>query len=168
MAELVSEVARLADRLHEIDYYEALAVERSCDYVRVRDAFYERAQRFHPDRFVSIGAEAVKRAVYAVYKRMTEAYNVLADPELRRAYDRQLAAGAKRLSDEARARRLSPEERQVASVFARVYLRSARGKLARGDLDGAWIDVELGLSIEDAVPLRALHTEVLRRMARPR
>jgi DnaJ-class molecular chaperone len=102
-----------------------------------------------------------------VYKRMTEAYNVLSDPELRSLYDRSLAEGAVRLPADQRARRLDADERQVSNPFARIYLRSGRHKLSEGDLDGAWIDVELALSLEEAVPLRELHTKIIRHMARP-
>ena len=51
-------------------------------------------------------------------------------------------------------------ERQVSNTFARIYLRAARGKLARGDLRGAWIDVKLGLGLEQAPPLLALLDEI--------
>jgi DnaJ-class molecular chaperone len=167
MGELVSEIARLFGGLDELDYYEVLAISRSSDYLQIRDAFYARAQRCHPDRFVSLDGEAVKRAVYAVYKRMTEAYNVLSDPELRHAYDRGLSEGRRRLPADQRARRLDAEERQVSNPFARIYLRSGRHKLAEGDLDAAWIDAELGLSLEEAAPLRELHVRIIRHMARP-
>ncbi|MCA9684582.1 MAG: DnaJ domain-containing protein [Myxococcales bacterium] len=165
MGELVSEVARLNDQIDSFSYYEFLAVDQDTDYIGIRDAFYERAQRFHPDRFVALGGETVKKAVYAVYKRMTEAYQVLTDPELRSAYDRALAEGQFRLSPEARSRRLDADERQVSNPFARIYLRSGRQKYEAGDLNGAWIDCELGLSLEETPPLRNLHVAVVRALA---
>jgi DnaJ-class molecular chaperone len=164
--ELVSEVARLFDGIDGFSYYEFLALRRTCDYIQVKDAFYGRAQRFHPDRFVALEGETVKRAVYAVYKRMTEAYSVLSDPELRQLYDEGLDdRGDVRLPAERRSRRLDAEERQVSNTLARVYLRSGRQKFARGDLNGAWIDVELGLSLEESPPLRDLHINIVRSMA---
>ncbi len=165
--DLVSEVARLFDAIDSLSYYDVLALRPSSDYLQVRDAFYARAQRFHPDRFISLEGDSVKRAVYTVYKRMTEAYNVLSDPELRRLYDVSLAEGEARLPAEQRGRRLDAEERQVSNPFARIYLRSGRHKLSEGDLDGAWVDVELALSLEEASPLRELHTRIIRHMARP-
>lgn len=167
MAELVTEVGHLFDSLDGLSYYEVLAVQRTSDYLQVRDAFYARAQRFHPDRFVLMESEGIKRAVYTVYKRMTEAYNVLSDPELRRSYDQAMDAGETRLPAEQRSRRLDPEERQISNPFARIYLRSGRHKFAEGDLDGAWVDIELALSLEEAPPLRELHTKIIRHMARP-
>lgn len=165
MGELVSEVARLSERIDALSYYDFLAVEPSTDYIGIRDAFYDRAQRFHPDRFVALEGESVKKAVYAVYKRMTEAYQVLTDPELRRAYDEGLREGVMRMASEDRSRRLDADERQVSNAFARIYLRSGRAKYDRGDLNGAWIDCELGLSLEETPPLRNLHVAVVKALA---
>jgi DnaJ-class molecular chaperone len=165
VGELISEIATLYDGLEVMSYYDYLAVSRRCDYLAVRDAFYARAQRFHPDRFVNTAGESVKHAVYAVYKRMTEAYNVLSDPELRRSYDEALTRGEARLSAEVRDRRLDAEESKVTNAFARIYLRSGRAKLERGELNAALIDLELGLSLEDVEPLRNLRDEVVRRAA---
>ncbi len=165
MGELVSEVAALADQLEQLNYYEFLGVGPRADYIAIRDAFYTRAQRFHPDRFVAMEGESVKKAVYAVYKRMTEAYNVLSDPELRVVYDRALVEGQVRLAPEFRSRRLDADERQVANPFARIYLRSGRRKYELGDLNGAWIDCELGLSLEETPPLRNLHVGIVRALA---
>ncbi len=165
MGELVSEVAKLADQLDRLSYYDFLGVDRLADYIAIRDAFYARAQRFHPDRFVAMEGESVKKAVYGVYKRMTEAYNVLSDPEQRVAYDHGLAEGQVRLASEYRSRRLDADERQVANPFARIYLRSGRRKYELGDLNGAWIDCELGLSLEETPPLRNLHVVIVRALA---
>ena len=165
MGALVSEIAGLFDGIDELSYYEFLGLDPSCDYIAVRDAFYARAQRFHPDRFVATYGQTVKQAVYAVYKRMTEAYNVLSSPELRPVYDQDLAKGEVRLDAVKRSRRLSIDERKVSNPFARVYMRAARDKLNAGDFNAAWIDCELGLSIEEAEPLRELHVEIVKAMA---
>ena len=165
MGELVSEVAHMFSNVDKLSYYDFLAVDKAADYIGIRDAFYSRAQRFHPDRFVATAGESVKKAIYAVYKRMTEAYNVLSSPDLRHAYDDGLGEGQFRLDAVKRSRRLDAMERQVSNPFARVYMRSARAKLNAGELNAAFIDVELGLSLEEAEPLRDLHTEIVREMA---
>jgi curved DNA-binding protein CbpA len=156
------ELRRLHDGLERLSYYDFLGLRPGCDYVAIRDAFHARAQRYHPDRFVFTVGKDVARAAYEVYKRMTEAYNVLFDPDLRAAYDEARLKGQPRLSDVARSRRLSADERQVANTFARIYLRSARKKLERKDLRGAWIDVQLGLVLEIAPPLVAVLEEIRR------
>lgn len=157
----VTEVESLHASLPRATYYDFLGLRPGCDYVAVRDAFHAQAQRFHPDRYVMWDGEA-KEMAYEIYKRMTEAYNVLSDPELRAAYDEARIKGNNRLSETARARRMDADERQVANSFARIYLRSAKAKLAREDVRGAWVDIQLGLGLEQAPPLLAL-LEQLRR-----
>lgn len=157
---LDEEVVALHEGLGSMTYYDFLGLRPGCDYVAVREAFYRRAQRFHPDRFVASSNPAIVRAAYAVYKRVTEAFNVLLDPHLRIAYDEARLRGDVRLSEVARARRLSAAERQCSNPIARIYLRSAQAKLERGELRSAWIDVELGLSLEAAPPLVALRQEI--------
>lgn len=158
--EFADELARLHRGLDELSYYDFLGLRPGCDYVAVREAFHARAQRFHPDRFALVAGQVTRDEAYAVYKRMTEAYNALLDPELRTEYDAARVRGQQRLPEAARAKRLSPDERQVSNNFARIYLRSARAKLARGDLRGAWIDVQLGLGLEHAPPLVGVLEEI--------
>lgn len=158
---LAAELQRLSAGLETWTYYEFLGVEPACDYVGIRDAFHRRAERFHPDRFLTTG-EALRETAYSVYKRIAEAYNVLIDPQLRTAYDRAVGEGRHRLSDVARARRLTAEERQVSHPLARVYMRAAFEKFKQGRLQGAWIDAKLGLSLEDVRAFRLLIDEIER------
>jgi curved DNA-binding protein CbpA len=151
-----AEIVALHEGLGKLTYYDFLGLRPGCDYVAIREAFYRRAQRYHPDRFVAARSEATKREAYAVYKRMSEAYNVLIDPHLRTVYDEVRLRGELRLSEAARARRLSADERQLANQFVRIYLRSAQAKLERSEVRAAWIDAQLGLSLEDAPPLHDL------------
>jgi curved DNA-binding protein CbpA len=154
------ELQALHEGLDSLNYYDFLGLRPGCDYVALRDGFYDRAQAFHPDRFVASSNAALKRVAYAVYKRMTEAYNVLSDPELRLAYDEHRISGDNRLPEVARARRLSGEERQLNNTFARIYLRAGRAKLDRGEVVGAWIDCQLGLTMENAAPLFKLRDDI--------
>ncbi len=160
--DLQQQVMVLHQGLDQLSYYEFLGVRPSSDYVAIRDAYYGRAQRLHPDRFVALGTGSLQRAAYAVYKRISEAFAVLSDPELRVAYDEVRLGGANRLDAVARARRLSAAERQLSNTFARIYYRAAWAKVARGLWRAAWIDVQLGLSLEDAVPLRELEMRIQR------
>ncbi len=158
--EFMSELARLYRGLDELNYYEFLGLRPGCDYVAIREAFHTRAQRFHPDRFALIAGEITRDQAYAVYKRMTEAYNSLLDPSLRSEYDAARVRGQRRLPEAVRAKRLAPDERQISNTLARIYLRAARAKLTRGDVRGAWIDVQLGLGLENAPPLMAMLEEI--------
>src|SRR5690606_12408003 len=156
----LDELATLHAGLDELSYYAYLGVEPACDYLEIREAYYRRAQRFHPDRFLQRSDEEVRSAAYSVYKRIAEAYNVLIDPQLRIVYDEARAQGQHRLSDLARSRRLSADARQVTNPFARVYIRSAREKLSARRVESAWVAAKLGLSLEDARAFRLLIEEI--------
>lgn len=62
------------------DYYETLNVPRDADADAIKKAYRTMARRYHPD--VSKEADAEER-----FKAVSEAYEVLKDPEKRAAYD---------------------------------------------------------------------------------
>lgn len=69
------------------DYYEVLSVSRTSTEVELTKAYRKLAMQHHPDRNVG-DAEAEVR-----FKEVTEAYEVLKDPQKRAVYDRHGHAG---------------------------------------------------------------------------
>ena len=69
------------------DYYMTLEVERTASDDEIKKAYRRLAMRWHPDRNNG-SAEAEER-----FKSLTEAYDVLRDPQKRAAYDRYGEAG---------------------------------------------------------------------------
>ena len=63
------------------DYYETLGVSRDADTEEIRRAYRSQARRYHPD--VNKEEGAADR-----FKELSEAYDVLRDPEKRERYDR--------------------------------------------------------------------------------
>jgi DnaJ-class molecular chaperone len=62
------------------DYYRILGVDRNADDKTIKSAYRKLARKYHPD--VAKGKDAGDR-----FREVTEAYEVLSDPEKRRRYD---------------------------------------------------------------------------------
>ena len=66
-------------------HYELLAVDPRASTAEIRRAYRALAKKLHPD--VNASSDSTKR-----FARIAAAYEVLCDPDKRRAYDRTLAA----------------------------------------------------------------------------
>ena len=69
------------------DYYEILSVERTASDDEIKKSYRKLAMQFHPDRNNGSADSEEK------FKQITEAYDVLRDPNKRAAYDRYGEAG---------------------------------------------------------------------------
>jgi DnaJ-class molecular chaperone len=64
------------------DYYDILAVDKAATAEEIKKSYRRQALEWHPDKHKDNKEAAEKR-----FKEINEAYQVLADPEKRRAYD---------------------------------------------------------------------------------
>ncbi len=77
------------------DFYTVLAVPRNATEEQIRQRFRELARTRHPDRFQ--GAE--KARAEREFQEITQAFNVLADPERRRKHDVDLVRPDEAVTD---------------------------------------------------------------------
>jgi DnaJ-class molecular chaperone len=151
-AELAS-IATLVDELFRgldtLPYHEFLGVDEAAAGDALRQAFHARAQLFHPDRFYQLGDQALRTQIYEVYKRVTEAYRVLGDPEARRQYQEQRRQGKNRLDRSERpASALRRPEDAVTNPQAKKYFGLGLDAERRGDTRGAKLNFQLALQME--------------------
>lgn len=66
----------------ELDYYKILGVSKNATQEEIKKAYRKLAQKYHPDR-----AKGDKKAAEEQFKKISEAYAVLSNPEKRREYD---------------------------------------------------------------------------------
>lgn len=77
----------MAGNNHE-DYYEVLGLSREASADQIKSAYRKAALKHHPDRNPENKSEASE-----MFRRATEAYSVLSDPQKRSIYDRYGQAG---------------------------------------------------------------------------
>jgi len=137
--------------LDELTYYDLFRVPPDASADDVRAAFHQFCDIFHPDRHFARDDDE-REAIGIVFRRGTEAYNVLSDPGLRAQYDDQIRARTASVgagsSPAAMSVRLAPASRAptggstaprsledtVRSPSARPFARRAEELVGKGDL----------------------------------
>ncbi len=84
-------------------FYDVLGVAQNATTEQIRSRFLEMARRMHPDRFPA----QEKAQAETEFQKVTEAFNVLTDPDRRREHDVLLARPAS----------TGPDPKQAARVY---------------------------------------------------
>lgn len=79
------------ERLSELDHYELLGLPADAPDRDVKKAYFALAKRFHPDALGRVGLSELHRETNELFARIAEAYQTLADPKRRHAYDESRA-----------------------------------------------------------------------------
>lgn len=159
----------MTTELDEYDYYTLLGVETTVTDVELRTAFRKFALRYHPDRHAGATAEKIERAT-AIFRRGSEAIEVLADPRQRKAYDAGLAKGQLRLTSEPtttkksdakssrggtarKSARAARPATTITSPTARAFYAKAIELAKAGDVRAAWRAIQSALESEPGNPI---------------
>src|SRR5581483_4926209 len=112
----------------KINYYEVLGVDRSASEQEIREQFRKLARANHPDRYSGPNkAEAEKK-----FQSLTEAVNVLTNPERRKQHDGELSAGISRTSAD-------------FGQVAKVYMAKGVKAFKEGDVSAAYENFDMAV-----------------------
>lgn len=100
-------------RLDHLDHYQLFGLERDADKKDIREAYFRLSKLFHPDTLYGKRLGSYKVKMEAVFRRLTDAYEVLGKAKKRERYDDYLRA--KDLSEQVR-RGLAEGETQAAKL----------------------------------------------------
>jgi len=74
------------------NYYIILGLNYSATQSEIRKAYMQLAQKFHPDKYTN---EDEKKRAHQQFAKITEAYRILSDENLKSEYDKSLQKGIK-------------------------------------------------------------------------
>jgi molecular chaperone DnaJ len=114
------------------DYYELLGVSRNATDEQIRSAYRKLARQLHPD--VNAAPDAAEQ-----FKRITEAYEVLTDPQRRQRYD-MFGSTQGGFGDFG-----------IGDLFETFFGGDLRRRESRGPMRGADLRMEIEIEILDAV-----------------
>jgi hypothetical protein len=100
-------------RLDHLDHYQLFGLERDADKKDIREAYFRLSKLFHPDTLYGKRLGSYKVKMEAVFRRLTDAYEVLGKAKKRERYDDYLRA--KDLSEQVR-RGLAEGETRAARL----------------------------------------------------
>lgn len=74
------------------NHYEVLNVSPDANAADIKRAYYALARRFHPDRFHDLARTSLHSRLESAFARITQAHEMLSDPESKITYDTKIAA----------------------------------------------------------------------------
>ncbi len=79
-------------RCLDATHYEVLEVPQDAPDEQIREAYFELAKIFHPDRVSALGLSDVGKEAEDIFRKINEAHSVLTNKENRKDYDEEIAS----------------------------------------------------------------------------
>jgi tetratricopeptide (TPR) repeat protein len=74
-------------KLGRSDYYEILGVQHTANYNEIKNAYFDYAKKYHPDRITSAPDPDIKEKANYVFAEINKAYDTLGNPDKKKVYD---------------------------------------------------------------------------------
>lgn len=120
--------------------FEVLEIPTTATRDEVKQAYFVAAKRYHPDRLVSMGLEALRGDVEKIFRRVSEAYGTLFDDARRNEY--KLTLGKPKEDDAA------AHAKAMKMLEADMALRRGEVLLKKNDFLGAIHEFEAAVNLD--------------------
>jgi molecular chaperone DnaJ len=137
----------------DTDYYELLEIERTADDGTIKTSYRKLAMKFHPDKNPGCADSEAK------FKEISEAYDVLKDPQKRAAYDRFGKAAFQNGGGGGQGQGFEGFSDIFENIFGEFMGGNGRGRQA-GPRRGADLRYDLEITLEDAFHGKATEISV--------
>ena len=145
------QVLSMAKVMDELDYYQILKLDRMAFDDDIKRAYFEESRLYHPDKYFNEPPE-FQATVTQVFKRVCEAYKVLADKERRSVYTKQVSGPDRakflrfdlRVLEQEKARK----EDEGQTPMGKKYYQLAKAAIQNKDFKGAKINLQLAVKME--------------------
>ena len=137
----------------DTDYYELLEIERTADDGTIKSSYRKLAMKFHPDKNPGCAESEAK------FKSISEAYDVLKDPQKRAAYDRFGKAAFQNGGGGGQGQGFEGFSDIFENIFGEFMGGNGRGRQA-GPRRGADLRYDLEITLEDAFHGKATEISV--------
>ncbi len=146
------EIETLHEVLDEVDFYALLQVPKTAGRPEIEQAFAKESRRFHPDAYFGVRDPHFLRKITAIYRKSSEAYSVLKDPELKARYDSQMGiagpdANKKELEEELEEAKAAEDE-VCKTRQGRRYYDLAMTSKRNNDFNSMAMNLHFALSFE--------------------
>jgi tetratricopeptide (TPR) repeat protein len=93
-----SAIEKMADTVQKGTFYQILSVPFNVKPEQVKIKFFELSKIYHPDRYFKKNIGSYKDKLNTIFKKLSEAYEVLYDPKKKKWYDAALTNSESKLS----------------------------------------------------------------------
>ena len=139
-------------------YYQLLEGPRDANAEAIREGYYRRVARFHPDLYVGTLDDDTRQKLVSMYSRIVEAYQCLMSGAKRERYDAMVGRGKLRYSAEDDRAPPPRVETQIRNENSQRLFKLGVDQLRAGNAKGALMTLKMALSTEPDSPL--IHAEI--------